>query len=79
MLVADGVFSLSVACRVVGRLVGGAKQFLEIHAKKAGRDRHHHGRALHRRSMGQGEITGCFDDSEAPKSFQPVQNFFVHG
>ena len=55
MLVADGVFSLSVACRVVGRLVGGAKQFLEIHAKKAGRDRHHHGRALHRRSMGQGE------------------------
>jgi hypothetical protein len=23
--------------------------------KKAGRDRHHHGRALHRRSMGQGE------------------------
>src|SRR6476620_3233303 len=47
LLVDDGVFSLFVACRVVGRLVGGAKQFLEIHAKKAGRDRHHHGRALH--------------------------------
>jgi hypothetical protein len=28
---------------------------------------------------GAGGITGCFDDSEAPKSFQPVQNFFVHG
>ena len=29
MLVADGVFSLFVACRVVGRLVGGAKQLAE--------------------------------------------------
>ena len=61
MLVADGVFSLFVACRVVERLLGGAKQLaepsnsLKSTQKKAGRDRHHHGRALHRRSMGQGE------------------------
>jgi len=61
MLVADGVFSLFVACRVVERLLGGAKQLaepsnsLKFPQKKAGRDRHHHGRALHRRSMGQGE------------------------
>jgi hypothetical protein len=44
--------------------------------KKIGRDRHHHGRALRRRSMGQGGMTGCRDDSRRAKSFLMAQNFF---
>jgi hypothetical protein len=42
-------FSLIVARRI--RAYASAAQKAQ---KKAGRDRHHHGRALHRRSMGQG-------------------------
>ena len=48
--------------------------------KKAGRDRHHHSRALRRRSMGQGGITGCRDDSQRPRVVPAaVKIFLVHG
>ena len=32
--------------------------------KKVGHDWHHHSRALRRRSMGQGGITGCREDAQ---------------
>jgi len=62
----------------VGAPAGTATQQVENN-KKAGRDRHHHGRALRRRLMGQGGITGCRDDSPRPKSFLAARKFFGHG
>ena len=84
MLVADGVFSLFVACRVVGRLVGGAKQLAEpsnsLKFPKKSRARPASPRSRPTSPVnGAGGITGCFDDSEAPEWFQRLQNFFVHG
>jgi hypothetical protein len=44
--------------------------------KKAGRGWHHHSRALHRRSMGQGGITGCQYDARAPGVVPRPRLFF---
>jgi hypothetical protein len=44
--------------------------------KKAGRDWHHHSRALQRRSMGQGGITGCQNDAQPPGVVPGFGNYF---
>jgi hypothetical protein len=60
----------------VGGWWAGEGIFIGELQKKAGRGWHHHSRALHRRSMGQGGITGCRDDSSRQKSFPSEQRFF---
>ena len=47
--------------------------------KKAGRGWHHHSRALHRRSMGQGGRPAAGMTPEPPESFQASRYFFTHG
>jgi hypothetical protein len=49
--------------RQAERMMGECHLRFELLQTKVRRDWHHHSRALHRRFMGQGGITGCRDDS----------------
>ena len=63
---------------MVGRLVGRLARRPQKSGKKVGHGWHHHSRALRRRSMGQGGITGSLEDAEAPAGVPAASKKFSH-